>query len=79
MNVLYLTTATDPVDAIVLGSPAELSKCSDINRIMTFLMIKISAHLTRYLRSDVMSKPVNHQHQTIGLSNPHSELHFGQT
>ncbi len=79
MNVPYLTTAADPVEALVLCSPAELSESSGINRIMTFLVQDISAHSTRDLRSDVMSKSVNHRYQTIGLSNPHSSRYFGQT
>ena len=79
MNVPYLTIASDPVDALVLRLPAEPSKCSGINRIMTFLVQDILAHSTRNLRSDAMRKPVNHRYQTIGLSNPHSSRHFGQT
>ena len=78
MKLAYLTTAIDPVDALVLCSLYLLSKIGLINRIATLLQLTILLHWNQFLRSDALSIVVNRQHKTIRLYNPHSQLHVGQ-
>ena len=78
MKSAYLTTAIYPVDALVLCSLYLLSKIGLINRIATLLQLTNLRYWNQVPRSDALSIPVNRQHQTIRLYNPHSQLPVGQ-
>ena len=78
MKLAYLTTAIDPVDALVLCSLYLLSKIGLINRIATLLQLTNLRYWNQVPRSDALSIPVNRQYRTIRLYNPHSQLPVGQ-
>jgi hypothetical protein len=71
-------SAFDQVDAIVLRSRFQPPGNSARMGVIGIVENQNSAFPPECLSSDVLRVATHQQHNPIGLSNPHSSLHFGQ-
>lgn len=74
-----VTSAFDQVDSIVLRSRFQPPRNSLRMGVISIVENQNSAFTVESLSSDVLRVSIHQQHNQIGLSNPHSSLHFGHT